>query len=74
LTAFVVAGPVSSWRRDARVVDGAAAGVLVHAHVEAPKAALALTIDTLSLSRIDRVDGPSPSHGWRIGAINLPPL
>jgi len=40
----------------------------------APEAALAFTIDTLSLSRIDRVDGPSPGHGWRIGAINLPPL
>ena len=40
----------------------------------APEAALALTIDTLSLTRIDRVDDPSPGHGWRIGAINLPPL
>jgi broad specificity phosphatase PhoE len=38
----------------------------------APEAALALTIDTLSLSRIDRVDGPGLGHGWRIGAINLP--
>ncbi len=38
----------------------------------APEAALALTIDTLSLSRVDRVDGPGFGHDWRIGAINLP--
>lgn len=39
-----------------------------------PEAALALSIDTLSLTRLDRIDGPGAGHGWRIGAVNLPPL
>jgi broad specificity phosphatase PhoE len=39
-----------------------------------PEAALALTIDTLSLTRLDRIDGPGAGHGWRVGAVNLPPL
>ncbi|MGQ0662487.1 MAG: histidine phosphatase family protein [Pseudomonadota bacterium] len=38
----------------------------------APEAALAFTIDTLSLTRIDHVAGSIPGHPWRIGAINLP--
>ncbi|HJS32438.1 MAG TPA: histidine phosphatase family protein [Alphaproteobacteria bacterium] len=38
----------------------------------APEAALALTIDTLSLTRVDRIAGPGRGHDWRIGAINLP--
>lgn len=39
-----------------------------------PEAALALSIDTLSLTRLDRIDGPGAGHGWRVGAVNLPPL
>lgn len=41
-----------------------------------PRRALAIGIDTLSLTRLDHVDGP-PRHQlrgvWRIGGINLPP-
>jgi len=39
-----------------------------------PEAALALTIDTLSLTRIDHVRGPGAGLNWRIGTINLPAL
>jgi alpha-ribazole phosphatase len=52
---------------------GTIRAALAHALALAPEAALAFTIDTLSLTRIDRIDGPGRGHGWRIGAINLPP-
>jgi alpha-ribazole phosphatase len=39
-----------------------------------PEAALAFTIDTLSLTRLDHITGPGAGHGWRINAINLPAL
>lgn len=37
-----------------------------------PEAALAFTIDTLSLTRLDRIDSPVAGHGWRVGPVNLP--
>ena len=39
-----------------------------------PEAALAFTIDNLSLTRIDHVAGPGVGHAWRVGAVNQPPL
>jgi broad specificity phosphatase PhoE len=39
-----------------------------------PEAALALSIDNLSLTRLDHIDGPGNGHGWRVGSVNLPPL
>ena len=60
--------------RDVVVVahGGTIRAALAQALGLAPEAALALTIDTLSLTRVDRVDGPGRGHDWRIGAINLP--
>lgn len=40
-------------------------------HLE-PEVALAFTIDTLSLTRLDWIETPGAGHGWRIGPINLP--
>ena len=37
-----------------------------------PEAALALTVDTLSLTRLDHIAGPGRGHGWRVGHVNLP--
>ena len=37
-----------------------------------PEAALALTVDTLSLTRLDHIAGPGQGHGWRVGHVNLP--
>ncbi len=39
-----------------------------------PEAALAFSIDTLSLTRLDHIVGPGAGHGWRVGPVNLPPL
>ncbi len=40
----------------------------------APEAALAFTIDNLSLTRIDHIPGPGGTRLWRVGAVNQPPL
>jgi len=40
----------------------------------APEAALAFTIDNLSLTRIDHIPGPGGSRLWRVGGVNQPPL
>lgn len=40
----------------------------------APEAALAFTIDNLSLTRIDHIPGPGGSRLWRVGSVNQPPL
>ena len=40
----------------------------------APEAALAFTIDNLSLTRIDRIPGPGGGRAWRVGTVNQPPL
>ncbi|HSE79204.1 MAG TPA: histidine phosphatase family protein [Alphaproteobacteria bacterium] len=60
--------------RDIVVVahGGTIRAALAQALSLAPEAALALTIDTLSLTRVDRIEGPGRGHDWRIGAINLP--
>ncbi|HTY68690.1 MAG TPA: histidine phosphatase family protein [Alphaproteobacteria bacterium] len=35
-----------------------------------PEAALAVSIEPLSLTRIDHIEGPGAGHGWRISAVN----
>jgi alpha-ribazole phosphatase len=62
--------------RDIVVVahGGSIRAALAHALDLHPEAALAITVDTLSLTRLDHVEGPGAGHGWRIGAVNLPAL
>ena len=38
-----------------------------------PEAALAFTIDNLSLTRLERFDGPGVGHGWRVAGVNEHP-
>ena len=38
-----------------------------------PEAALAISIDNCSITRIDRIDGPGLGHGWRVVTVNRPP-
>ena len=35
--------------------------------------ALAFSIDNLSITRIDHVEGPAKGQAWRVAAVNLPP-
>ena len=37
-----------------------------------PERALAFSIDNLSITRIDHVDGPARGGAWRVAAVNLP--
>ena len=37
-----------------------------------PEAALAFTIENCSFTRINRIDGPSMGHGWRVVRVNEP--
>ena len=37
-----------------------------------PEHALAFSIDNLSITRIDHVDGPARGGAWRVAAVNLP--
>ena len=37
------------------------------------EAALSLTIDTLSVTRVDRLEGAGVGHSWRVGFVNRPP-
>jgi broad specificity phosphatase PhoE len=39
----------------------------------APEAALAFSIDNLSLTRIESFDGPGAGHGWRVVTVNQAP-
>ena len=36
--------------------------------------ALAFSIDNLSITCIDHVDGPASGEAWRVAAVNLPPV
>src|SRR4051812_11917664 len=38
-----------------------------------PETALAFNIDTLSLTRLERFDGPGVGHGWHVVSVNQPP-
>jgi alpha-ribazole phosphatase len=51
---------------------GTIRAAIAHALAIAPESALSFSIDTLSLSRIDHVDGPGRGHDWRVGLVNWP--
>jgi hypothetical protein len=38
-----------------------------------PEAALAISVDTLSVTRIDRFDGAGRGHSWRVAYVNRDP-
>lgn len=38
------------------------------------EAALSMTIDTLSVTRVDRLDGAGVGNSWRVGFVNRPPV
>ena len=40
----------------------------------APEAALAISIDNLSLTRIEYFPGAQVAHPWRVTLVNQPPL
>ncbi|MFM8991053.1 MAG: histidine phosphatase family protein, partial [Alphaproteobacteria bacterium] len=60
--------------RDIVVVShgGAIRAAVAHALAIAPEAALAISVDTLSLTRIDHVHGPGRGNDWRLGLLNWP--
>ena len=35
-----------------------------------PETALAFSIEPLSLTRLDHIEGPGAGHGWRVGVVN----
>lgn len=60
--------------RDIVVVahGGAIRAAVAHALAITPEAALALSVDTLSLTRLDHIEGPGKGHNWRVGLLNWP--
>ena len=60
--------------RDIVVVahGGAIRAAVAHALGISPETALALSVDTLSLTRLDHIDGPGRGHDWRVGLLNRP--
>lgn len=60
--------------RDIVVVShgGAIRAAVAHALGIAPEAALAIGVDTLSLTRIDHIAGPGKGNDWRLGLLNWP--
>ncbi|MBL8701525.1 MAG: histidine phosphatase family protein [Alphaproteobacteria bacterium] len=60
--------------RDVVVVShgGAIRAAVAHAIGLHPENALALSIDTLSLTRLDHIEGPGKGHNWRLGLMNWP--
>ncbi|MBI3451237.1 MAG: histidine phosphatase family protein [Rhodospirillales bacterium] len=51
---------------------GTIRAAVAHALDLHPEAALALSVDTLSVTRLEHIDGPGAGHGWRTVTINLP--
>jgi alpha-ribazole phosphatase len=51
---------------------GAIRAAVAHAMGLSPEAALAINIDTLSLTRIDHIASENPGHGFRLGLLNWP--
>jgi alpha-ribazole phosphatase len=39
-----------------------------------PEAALAFSVENLSLTRLDRFDGPGVGHGWKVVTVNRLPV
>lgn len=60
--------------RDVVVVShgGAIRAAVAHAVGMHPESALAISVDTLSLTRLDHIEGPGRGHNWRLGLLNWP--
>lgn len=60
--------------RDIVVVShgGAIRAAVAHALGVHPENALAMSVDTLSLTRLDHIEGPGKGHNWRLGLLNWP--
>lgn len=52
---------------------GVIRAALAHALGLAPEAALAIVVDTLSVTKLDRFEGPGRGHSWRVGYVNRDP-
>ena len=46
---------------------GAIRAAVAHALGVHPENALAMSVDTLSLTRLDHIEGPGKGHNWRLG-------
>jgi alpha-ribazole phosphatase len=51
---------------------GSIRAAVAHALGLAPEAALALSVDTLSLTRLDHIAGPGAGQDWRVAQLNWP--
>ena len=62
--------------KDVTVVchGGTIRAAVAHALALAPETALSLVVDTLSVTRLDRLAGSGIGHSWRVGFVNRPPL
>lgn len=52
---------------------GVIRAALAYALGTSPEAALSIVVDTLSVTRLDRFDGPGRGHAWRVGYVNRDP-
>jgi len=62
--------------RDIVVVahGGSIRAALAYALGLAPEAALAFSVEPLSLTRLDHIVGPAAGHSWRVEVVNHPPV
>ncbi|WP_374446288.1 histidine phosphatase family protein [Stella sp.] len=49
---------------------GTIRAAIAHALQVPPETALAFSIDNVSLTRLEHVDGPGLGHGWRVALVN----
>ncbi|MCC7274360.1 MAG: histidine phosphatase family protein [Alphaproteobacteria bacterium] len=49
---------------------GTIRAAIAHALQLPPETALAFSVDNVSLTRLDHVDGPGLGHGWRVAVVN----
>ncbi len=49
---------------------GTIRAAIAHALQLPPETALAFSIDNVSLTRLEHVDGPGLGHGWRVAVVN----
>ncbi|MBI1245031.1 MAG: histidine phosphatase family protein [Alphaproteobacteria bacterium] len=52
---------------------GTIRAAVAHALAIEPEKALAMTVDTLSVTRVDRLEGAGVGHSWRVGFVNRAP-
>lgn len=52
---------------------GVIRAALAYALGVSPEAALSISVDTLSVTRLDRFEGPGRGHAWRVGYVNRDP-